>query len=509
MSKYTGAEALSLLSEDDFEQPIGNWRVTTFSPDGFCDETERQRLEDKYWKITEVTDRFSRQSVSYQLSKNDSMHRWLKYKEGFSAELVHILLRDFKLKEGDVVLDPFMGSGTTALVSCMLGFNSCGYDILPMSKVSIQAKSAVYDYDIEELKKVIDEVNQLKLPEGYIKETPYVSITSEGYPVQTARELAFFTDYIMNSEHSYIVKNLVRLCILNTLEPISYSSKQGQYLAWDYRCPKIIAAVKDREEKGRKPFATRLDKGVIPKLKETLLSELKNVVSDIIDIQKKGTQLKGRCDFTEGSVLFEIPKMESNTIDGVITSPPYCNRYDYTRTYAMELAYLGKTDANIRALRQELLSCTVENKTKIDRLHDFYQSIDREDDYNKILSTIRQNRTLQEVNAALHTRSEQGEINNKGVLKMVDGYFTELGFLFAELFRVCKSGARLAFVNDNVRYAGEVIPVDYLTTDLAEQLGFKAVKIYTLKQQKGNSSQQMAKYGRVALRKSITIWEKP
>ena len=201
-----------------------------------------------------------------------------------------------------------------------------------------------------------------------------------------------------------------------------------------------------------------------------LLSELKNVVSDIIDIQKKGTQLKGRCDFTEGSVLFEIPKMESNTIDGVITSPPYCNRYDYTRTYAMELAYLGKTDANIRALRQELLSCTVENKTKIDRLHDFYQSIDREDDYNKILSTIRQNRTLQEVNAALHTR---------------------------------------AFVNDNVRYAGEVIPVDYLTTDLAEQLGFKAVKIYTLKQQKGNSSQQMAKYGRVALRKSITIWEKP
>ena len=92
---------------------------------------------------------------------------------------------------------------------------------------------------------------------------------------------------------------------------------------------------------------------------------------------------------------------------------------------------------------------------------------------------------------------------------MVDGYFTELGILFAELFRVCKSGAYLAFVNDNVRYAGEVIPVDYLTTNLAEQFGFKAVKIYTLKQQKGNSSQQMAKYGRVALRKSITIWRKP
>jgi site-specific DNA-methyltransferase (cytosine-N4-specific) len=139
----------------------------------------------------------------------------------------------------------------------------------------------------------------------------------------------------------------------------------------------------------------------------------------------------------------------------------------------------------------------------------FYQSIGREQDFDHTLTIIRQNKALQEVNAALQARSRQGEINNKGVLKMVDGYFTELGFLFAELFRVCKSGAQLAFVNDNVRYAGEVIPVDYLTTNLAEQLGFKAVKIYTLRQQKGNSSQQMAKYGRVALRKSITIWEKP
>ena len=509
MSKYTGAQALSLFSEDDFEQPIGNWRVTSFSPEGFCDEKERQRLEEKYWKITEVTDRFSRQSVSYQLSKNDSLHRWLKYKEGFSAELVRLLLHDFKLKEKDVVLDPFMGSGTTALVCCMSGINSCGYDILPMSKVSIQAKTAVYDYDVAEIQEVIDEINNLTLPADYTKETPYVSITLEGYPTQTARELSYFTDYIVSSKHSGIVKNLVRLCILNSLEPISYSSKQGQYLAWDYRCPKIIAAVKDREEKGRKPFATRLDKGEIPGLKKTLLAELQNVMNDIADIQRKGNELKGHCDFTEGSVLFEIPQMQSDTIDGIITSPPYCNRYDYTRTYAMELAYLGKTDADIRKLRQELLSCTVENKTKIDRLKELYHSIGRVEDFDKIYSAIRQNKALQEVNAALQARCENGEINNKGVLKMVDGYFTELGFLFAELFRVCKSGAHLAFVNDNVRYAGEVIPVDYLTTDLAEQMGFKAVKIYTLKQQKGNSSQQMAKYGRVALRKSITIWMKP
>ena len=91
---------------------------------------------------------------------------------------------------------------------------------------------------------------------------------------------------------------------------------------------------------------------------------------------------------------------------------------------------------------------------------------------------------------------------------MVDGYFTELTFLYAELYRVCKPGAHIAFVNDNVRYAGEVIPVDFLCTNLAESLGFKPVKVYTLRQKKGNSSQQMAKYGRVAIRKSITVWVK-
>ena len=105
-------------------------------------------------------------------------------------------------------------------------------------------------------------------------------------------------------------------------------------------------------------------------------------------------------------------------------------------------------------------------------------------------------------------RKANGDLNNDGVIRMVEGYFTELAFVYAELYRVCKRGATVAFVNDNVRYGGEVIPVDYLSTDFAERFGFTPVKVYCLKQQKGNSSQQMKKFGRVALRKSIAIWRK-
>lgn len=505
MSRY---QALSLFNDDFFDIPAGEWKLSEFSAKGYAEDKERLALENKYWQITEVTDRFNRQSVSYQLSKKDRIHRWLKYKEGFSAELVRMLLADFGIQKGANVLDPFMGSGTTALVCSMLGINSYGYDILPMSKVAIDAKSSVFDYNVQELHQLVEEVKALEMPSDFEEETPYVSITREGYPKQTAKEIEYCTRHFRDSNHSDAVKNLMTLCILNTLERISYSEKKGQYLGWDYRCPKIVEAVRDREEKGRKPFATRIDKGDIPTLKETLITELTNVINDIIDIQGKPSDVKGQCHFVEGSVLFEISKLDSNIIDGVITSPPYCNRYDYTRTYGMELAYLGKNDQDIRTLRQELLSCTVENKTKIDRLRTFYDSIGRSEAFEKTLRIIKENTALKEINVALAKRNANGEINNKGVLKMVDGYFTELGVLFSELYRVCKPGAYLAFVNDNVRYAGEVIPVDFLTTDLAKDLGFTPIKIYTLKQQKGNSSQQMAKYGRVALRKSISIWQK-
>ena len=91
---------------------------------------------------------------------------------------------------------------------------------------------------------------------------------------------------------------------------------------------------------------------------------------------------------------------------------------------------------------------------------------------------------------------------------MVEGYFTELAFVYAEIYRTCMPGSKVAFVNDNVRYGGEVIPVDFLSSLFAEQLGFKIKKVYCLHQKKGNSSQQMAKFGKVSLRKSITVWEK-
>jgi site-specific DNA-methyltransferase (cytosine-N4-specific) len=292
------------------------------------------------------------------------------------------------------------------------------------------------------------------------------------------------------------------------LEISSYTRKDGQYLAWDSRSKKIIESNKARAAKGCK-LINRLNKGDIPSFRSALEKELTHVIEDITALQKENVFSNATIKYKQNSSLLELPLMEAETLDGVVTSPPYCNRYDYTRTYALEMNYLGLSSAEITKMRQNLISCTVENKLKTDFLREYYDKIGKLDDYTRIIDIMNSTDALTEVKSALCQRCANGEINNKGVLRMVDGYFLDLTFIYAEIFRLFKHGASIAVVNDNVRYAGEVIPVDFLSSEIAEKIGFRVKRIYTLKQKKGNSSQQMAKYGRVALRKSITIWEKP
>ena len=488
---------------------IGPYITDAFSADGYCPEDERQALERKYAPILEVTDKFDRRSVSYQLSKNDALHSWLKYKEAFSAELVDILLDEMGAVPGDLVMDPFMGSGTTALACQMRGINSVGFDILPLSAVSIMAKANVMRYDAAEIARVIRDFRALKMPDDYAGRTPYITITDTAYPEFNERFIQFATDWMAASAYSALAKNLFTLCMVNALEGCSYTAKSGQYLSWDSRSKKVIEANVQRAKAGRRLLPEHRCREVVGNIQEAVTVELSRALSDIEAIQAGGAGDSGATiDFRQRSALFELPRMEGDSLRGVITSPPYCNRYDYTRTYALELVYLGLGEAEIKRMRQALLSCTVENKPKIEAIRDSYAETGARDRFEYIHGAIEANAAFREVRQALSLRKAHGDLNNNGVIRMVEGYFTELAFIFAELYRICKKGATVAFINDNVRYGGEIIPVDFLSTSFAEQFGFTAKRVYCLRQQKGNSSQQMKKYGRAALRKSITIWAK-
>ena len=69
-------------------------------------------------------------------------------------------------------------------------------------------------------------------------------------------------------------------------------------------------------------------------------------------------------------------------------------------------------------------------------------------------------------------------------------------------------GAKVALVVTNVRFEGELLPVDLVLSEIAEAAGFRVEEIIVARY-KGNSSQQMGKYGRVPVRESVVVWSKP
>jgi site-specific DNA-methyltransferase (cytosine-N4-specific) len=90
---------------------------------------------------------------------------------------------------------------------------------------------------------------------------------------------------------------------------------------------------------------------------------------------------------------------------------------------------------------------------------------------------------------------------------MLITYFIDMRKVIQEWFRVLAPNAKVAMVVDNVRFEGELIPVDLVLSEMAEEVGFHIREIIVARY-KGNSSQQMRKYGRVPVRESIVVWEK-
>ena len=203
----------------------------------------------------------------------------------------------------------------------------------------------------------------------------------------------------------------------------------------------------------------------------------------------------------DGSSLDKLRELPSCAFDTVVTSPPYANRYDYTRTYALELAYLGFNDEGVKRLRQELLSATVENRSKRQRLQEGYKDSPLP---TLAFSLVDQQDALHEALRIL--RDHASELGNRHVIRLIENYFSEMALVVCELARLVKPGGHVFMVNDNVRYHGEEIPVDLILADFAEQCGFECRVIWTLKRGKGNSSQQMGRFGRQEIRKCVYHW---
>jgi len=464
--------------------------------------SERQLLFDRLIDKLETAYSFNRKLVSFQANKNEPVYRWFKYKEGFSSALVKYFLTEYSVKPGKL-LDPFAGVGTTLFAGQELGWQSYGIELLPVGTFVMQTREAINNMELDKLRFFINHLwDDLASVQNFENHFEHISITKDAFPEETEILLNKFLTYISKIENKKI-QTVLRFAAFSILEEISYTRKDGQYLRWDFR---------SKRDLNGNPF----DKGKILSFERALKHKLIQLVHDLspnnstslfVQHESIGTQ-KHPVNIIEGSCLEELPKLEKDYFDFIMTSPPYCNRYDYTRTYALELVYLGCDSEKVRNLRQSMLSCTVENKDKVDYLNQFYSSIGKEKVFEEVLYIYNGSAAMTEVNSVLEELNKLERLNNSNIPRMIRNYFLEICFTIYEMARVTKSGGYCVMVNDNVRYGGEEIPVDLILSEFAENFGFDIKKIFVLPRGKGNSSQQMGNYGRTEIRKSVYLWQK-
>ena len=435
----------------------------------------------------------SRKIVSFQGNKDKPAYNWYKYKEAFSASLVEYFLGSYDGQISGKVLDPFAGIGTTLFAASSQGIPADGIELLPIGQEIIHARllseREISSDDLATLEHWITSLPWKEFPERVPFST--IQITENAYPPETVEAIERYRGALQQENEK--IQTILQFALLCILESISYTRKDGQYLRWDARSGK------------RRPGTKAFDKGEILAFDAAITAKLKEILSDIRNAETPLTlfpvkQTAEDIRLFKGSCLEVLPNLETASYGAVVTSPPYCNRYDYTRTYALELAMLGLTQAEVSNLRQEMLSCTVENREK-----DLLKMCPQ---WAPFIKAANQQKLLQTIYTYLEHEKATGALNNSGIPRMVRGYFSEMACVIGECARVLKPNTRLFMVNDNVRYAGVSISVDTILSDIAQTLGFAVEKILVVPGKKGNSSQQMGTYGRVPLRKCVYVWRK-
>ena len=454
-----------------------------FSTGGNDATRQRDALLARFGDRITVNRDLSRRLVSWQSNRDAPGFRWFKFKEGFSVELVRYLM-GFLPRQGRL-LDPFAGTAAAPVTASAQGWQGIGVEILPVGVRVANGLLAAGEACPERFRQRAEELLQRAasadaadiLPCDWF---PHVRITEKAFPPDAEIAIAAVRGRLRQSEPGPET-NLLTLAAIAALEDASWTSKDGQYLRWDHRSGRSLKA--------------RMEKRRVLSYPESLAEKLSDISRDLPILSE--TYCPGQVHVIEGSCYDALPSLPDDSIDAVITSPPYANRYDYTRTYALELAWLGYDNRNISELRQRLLSATVENRSKREQLAA---------QHGDALTLFDRHPAIAEITDALESANARKELPNPHVIRLVRNYFMEMAVVIAELSRLCRPGASVFMVNDNVQYHGEEVPVDLILSDLAEQCGFRTDAIWTLARGKGNASQQMGRFGRRELRKCVYWW---
>jgi len=408
-----------------------------------------------------------RQSVTFAENKQLPIHSWYPFTQGFSESLVLNLIQDLEADSNSVVLDPFTGCGTTNIVCQSNGIPSIGIELSPLLVWLSNIKTR--KWAAGELEDAIVRIKHTRIPFGNTDGLFCQNYLSKAYSQSILRQMCGIVEVTNSRRFTPGQKDFLKAGLIGITEQVSLIRKHGSH----YRF------MNASENIGLQKLNTQL---ISPdaNIKPIYLNKLEQIFSDILSHPVLTSTL---CSIVKGDAR-NIP-LGDKSVDIVITSPPYLNRNVYIAQQKVELALLGfvTSSTEYRDLVHQSIRSHVE--ARFDN-----NPYSRYDDVVKIIETLL-----------------LSENNNKKIPHMIAGYFEDLGAVIKELARVVRPGGRCAFVVGNSRWGGVVVPVDHLLLRIAENHGFKASHVI-ITRFKGNSPQQMRRYGRIPLRESIIVFKK-
>jgi hypothetical protein len=424
------------------------------------EDRERRRIERRYRSLMTEELRLGK-AVSYVSNKDMPMLRLYKFKEAFALDFVMQFISRLGLSSKDYLFDPFAGMGTTLFGGMLRQIHSIGVDRLPVAAFVAKQIPRMVFLPPGRLKRSFQALSR---DVNGVEPAPValdVRIMKEAFDEETLLRLRKWKGAIQTLPRP--VRDAFLLLFLSILEESSYTSKDGQFL----RLKRDKRVAEPHDALYRKVLQAEEDiariRWLFPSWNGAKSSLPEVILADARDLSQ---------------VPFARPP------SAIITSPPYANRYDYTRSYCLELCFHFIEDfTELRALRSAMLRSHIESKVSA--------------------KDIPPNPVVREVLEAFSAK----KLNNPKIPDMLSGYFVDMSLAIKEWARVLAPGAQVAMVVDNVRFEGELLPVDLVLSEIAEEFGFSTKRIIVARY-KGNSSQQMRKYGRVPVRESIVIWEK-
>lgn len=382
--------------------------------------------------------------MQFNKNKMEPIHRWYPFVEGYSREFIQSIVAE-QTEPVECCLEPFSGSGTTAVELQKLGIKCISFEVNPF--MYLLAKVKLEDnYDITQLKRYFTQIKRsrckfknVKLSKEFLTLYENEKVKKWNYDLDVGKAVEKLKRAIERIPDE-VYRDLFTIVLASILLEVSNLYRNGKCLSY---------------KNGWEDFETS-EKGVFSTFDKRFLDVF---LVDIVGKNAKSAIQNKEYLYNDDSRVAIKTKVPDNSINLVITSPPYLNSRDYTDTYMLELKTLGFTKNldEILELRKSTLRSHVQihwaDKTTI--------------------SIPRLTQLLQE----LETVSKKEEAWNPSIIDMIRLYFVDISTIFEHLFCKLKKGGRIYFNVSNSAYFNTMVDTIEIVCDIAESVGFKVVEI--------------------------------